>query len=465
MASRKKQDEKNLKTLRELAALSSNKYCFDCNQRGPTYVDVTIGSFVCTKCSGLLRGLTPPHRVKSISMATFTQDEIGLLESKGNDYCRKVWLGLFEGTPPSDSRDEQAVKDFMIEKYERKRYYLDPSHLPKNGHTKTTTTSKTNGADKIEQPPKNNRMSEPKPILNNKYNSSNFQTSNRRRPEVSSNFGQPQVVRHQTSKGVSNGGDFVANFDTADIFSASNNNSTTNGSGSTGQQGFANFENNPVFSNVTTNNAEKNEFSIFDLDFTSVGPVLNQVPLFPKCLPTTSILNQMNQHSQNTSNNVPSEDRYAALKDLDNALKSQTTLDWSSSGSNGSLYSSPTPTGSMYSSPSPQSSLFGSPSQGQFLNGFAALQETNGVSNPFGNNGFSWNTPKVNGMNGGLNGTNGFHSQNNYQNPFRVSEMNKMNGFSQMVQPNGFQMGGDMLWNANPFKVGATTMSSNNPFL
>lgn len=52
--SRKKQDEKNLKTLRELASLQQNKYCFDCNQRGPTYVNVTIGSFVCTKCSGML---------------------------------------------------------------------------------------------------------------------------------------------------------------------------------------------------------------------------------------------------------------------------------------------------------------------------------------------------------------------------------------------------------------------------
>lgn len=53
-SARKKQDEKNLKIIRELASLSNNKYCFDCNQRGPTYVNVTIGSFVCTKCSGML---------------------------------------------------------------------------------------------------------------------------------------------------------------------------------------------------------------------------------------------------------------------------------------------------------------------------------------------------------------------------------------------------------------------------
>ena len=31
-----------------------NKKCFECQQRGPTYVDMTIGSFVCTKCSGML---------------------------------------------------------------------------------------------------------------------------------------------------------------------------------------------------------------------------------------------------------------------------------------------------------------------------------------------------------------------------------------------------------------------------
>lgn len=58
------------------------------------------------------------------------------------------------------------------------------------------------------------------------------------------------------------------------------------------------------------------------------------------------------------------EDKYAALKDLDNALKAQTTLDWNS-GSSGSLHSSPTPAGSIYSSSSPQSSIYGSPSQGK----------------------------------------------------------------------------------------------------
>jgi len=55
MAVRKKQDDKYLLALRELVnSGAGNRQCFDCNQKGPTYVNMTIGSFVCTRCSGVL---------------------------------------------------------------------------------------------------------------------------------------------------------------------------------------------------------------------------------------------------------------------------------------------------------------------------------------------------------------------------------------------------------------------------
>ena len=54
MGSRKKQEDKHLKILRDLVTQPQNKKCFDCGQRGPTYVNMTIGAFVCTSCSGLL---------------------------------------------------------------------------------------------------------------------------------------------------------------------------------------------------------------------------------------------------------------------------------------------------------------------------------------------------------------------------------------------------------------------------
>lgn len=53
-SNRRKQDEKHLKILRELVSKPANRTCFDCNQKGPTYINMTIGSFVCTSCSGIL---------------------------------------------------------------------------------------------------------------------------------------------------------------------------------------------------------------------------------------------------------------------------------------------------------------------------------------------------------------------------------------------------------------------------
>lgn len=138
---RKKQDDKILKTLRELVSIGGNKECFDCGQKGPTYINMTIGSFVCTTCSGILRGITPPHRVKSISMATFTQEEIDFVRQNGNDACSRTWLGLWD--PKRAIKQEH--RDFMIDKYERKRYYLEPASplksLPTNGTTATSTAT------------------------------------------------------------------------------------------------------------------------------------------------------------------------------------------------------------------------------------------------------------------------------------------------------------------------------------
>lgn len=143
-AVKKKQDEKNLKLLRDLAGLPHNKKCFDCGQRGPTYVNTTIGSFVCTSCSGILRGLNPPHRVKSISMTSFTPQEIESLQGQGNEFCKKVWLGLWNSSMPAEpeTRDEQKIKDFMAQKYERKRWYIPPQQVTANSTTQSAPEPK-----------------------------------------------------------------------------------------------------------------------------------------------------------------------------------------------------------------------------------------------------------------------------------------------------------------------------------
>ncbi|XP_029373963.1 arf-GAP domain and FG repeat-containing protein 1a isoform X8 [Echeneis naucrates] len=150
-SAKRKQEEKHLKMLREMTSLPPNRKCFDCDQRGPTYANMTMGSFVCTSCSGILRGLNPPHRVKSISMTTFTQQEIEFLQKHGNEVCKQIWLGLYDDRTSSvpDFREPQKVKEFLQEKYEKKRWYVPPEqakvvasvHASISGSSNSSTSS------------------------------------------------------------------------------------------------------------------------------------------------------------------------------------------------------------------------------------------------------------------------------------------------------------------------------------
>ncbi|XP_041697498.2 arf-GAP domain and FG repeat-containing protein 1 isoform X4 [Coregonus clupeaformis] len=127
-SAKRKQEETHLKMLREMTRQPPNRKCFDCNQRGPTYANMTVGSFVCTTCSGILRGLNPPHRVKSISMTTFTQQEIEFLQKHTNEVCKHIWLGLYDDRTlvVPDFHEPQKVKEFLQEKYEKRRWYVPP---------------------------------------------------------------------------------------------------------------------------------------------------------------------------------------------------------------------------------------------------------------------------------------------------------------------------------------------------
>uniref|UniRef100_A0A669DLJ9 ArfGAP with FG repeats 1a n=1 Tax=Oreochromis niloticus TaxID=8128 RepID=A0A669DLJ9_ORENI len=150
-SAKRKQEEKHLKMLREMTSLPPNRKCFDCDQRGPTYANMTVGSFICTSCSGILRGLNPPHRVKSISMTTFTQQEIEFLQKHGNEVCKQIWLGLYDDRTSSvpDFREPQKVKEFLQDKYEKKRWYVPPEqakvvasvHASISGSSNSSTSS------------------------------------------------------------------------------------------------------------------------------------------------------------------------------------------------------------------------------------------------------------------------------------------------------------------------------------
>ena len=75
---------------------------------------------MCTKCSGTLRGINPPHRIKSISMSSFTSEEVELVRARGNAWCAAVWLGNYnKAANPVDFKDEEKIKEFIVAKVKK----------------------------------------------------------------------------------------------------------------------------------------------------------------------------------------------------------------------------------------------------------------------------------------------------------------------------------------------------------
>jgi|688.fasta_scaffold209065_2 hypothetical protein len=73
-------------TLRQLA---ENKSCFDCGEKGTMYcVMQPFGVFVCSACAGVHRDFS--HKVKGISMSTFTDEDIKFLTINGNKVSTTV---------------------------------------------------------------------------------------------------------------------------------------------------------------------------------------------------------------------------------------------------------------------------------------------------------------------------------------------------------------------------------------
>ncbi|CAO3699898.1 unnamed protein product [Rhizopus stolonifer] len=113
LLSLKKQEALNQKKMKALLLIKENKRCFDCSTNSPFFVNITLNTFICARCSGLIREIG--HRVKSIHASTFTSLELVALEQGGNGIAAKIWLSNFRAydVPEQDG----DVKAFMKQKY------------------------------------------------------------------------------------------------------------------------------------------------------------------------------------------------------------------------------------------------------------------------------------------------------------------------------------------------------------
>ncbi|KAF7848912.1 hypothetical protein BT93_L1448 [Corymbia citriodora subsp. variegata] len=122
MAPKVKEDEKLERTIRGLLKLPENRRCINCNSLGPQYVCTTFCTFVCMNCSGIHREFT--HRVKSISMAKFTPEEVSALQAGGNERARQIYLKEWDPQRHShpDGSNLYKLRDFIKHVYVDRRF-------------------------------------------------------------------------------------------------------------------------------------------------------------------------------------------------------------------------------------------------------------------------------------------------------------------------------------------------------
>ncbi|XP_066191443.1 stromal membrane-associated protein 2 [Sylvia atricapilla] len=105
-----------------LLAEDENKFCADCQAKGPRWASWNLGVFICIRCAGIHRNLgVHISRVKSVNLDQWTQEQIQCVQEMGNGKANR----LYEAYLPENFRrpqTDQAVESFIRDKYEKKKY-------------------------------------------------------------------------------------------------------------------------------------------------------------------------------------------------------------------------------------------------------------------------------------------------------------------------------------------------------
>merc|ERR1712184_77346 len=108
--------------LKRMLQDEDNKYCVDCDAKGPRWVSWNLGIFVCIRCAGIHRNLgVHISKVKSVNLDSWTPHQVACMQIMGNSKARAV----YEANVPEGFRRPQTDSQldvFIRAKYEKKKY-------------------------------------------------------------------------------------------------------------------------------------------------------------------------------------------------------------------------------------------------------------------------------------------------------------------------------------------------------
>ncbi|XP_066259487.1 stromal membrane-associated protein 1 [Euwallacea similis] len=130
----KQLQDKCQSVLNTLLRDDDNKYCVDCDSKGPRWASWNIGVFLCIRCAGIHRNLgVHISKVKSVNLDSWTPEQVVSLQNMGNSRARAV----YEANLPDNFRrpqNDSNLESFIRAKYEHKKYIARewvPPPLPK----------------------------------------------------------------------------------------------------------------------------------------------------------------------------------------------------------------------------------------------------------------------------------------------------------------------------------------------
>ncbi|KAJ9503856.1 Protein gts1 [Exophiala xenobiotica] len=151
MASMSKRTQaRNEKELHDLLRTPGNSQCADCGAKNPAWASWNLGVFLCMRCASLHRKLgTHISKVKSLSMDTWTAEQVESMKHSGNNAVNKVYnpRNRKPDMPLDADEVDSAMERFIRKKYQEKSLADGRPEPPRRDTNPSTTYSRPQQED------------------------------------------------------------------------------------------------------------------------------------------------------------------------------------------------------------------------------------------------------------------------------------------------------------------------------